>query len=342
MVQIPYKLLVVDDNIDMLETLRHLFTFYGYEVVLASNGKEGIEMAEKEQPNLIVLDALMPIMNGFEACDSLKRNPRTMNIPVIFLSANYTEEEHRIKGFELGADDYILKPFNAKELVARVEGILSKKRLIEELRNSNQKLIEEHDIAHKEILELKKKTNQLQDKQIFDTITGVYHEQLFKIRLEEEFYRSKRYQNALSLLFVSIDSQNEMLKSFKEKTINYLLIQIANIILNNTRKSDIIFRLDNSKFGVILNNTTKEGAVLEAERICDHIRNFNLIDDEFFKSDDLLKKQRQDNLKISLSYGIGLLNNNMENADELVIETDFDLREYQRSKAKPQSPNIRA
>jgi diguanylate cyclase (GGDEF)-like protein len=339
---LPYKLLVVDDNVDMLETLRHLFTFYGYEVVLASNGREAIEMAEKEHPHLIVLDALMPIMNGFEACDALKRNPKTINIPVIFLSANYTEEEHRIKGFELGADDYILKPFNAKELVARVESILSKKRLIEELRNSNKKLIEEHDIVHKEILELKKKTDQLEDKQIFDSITGVYHEQLFKFRLEEEFYRSKRYENALSLLFFSIDSHNELSKNFKEKAINYILIQVANLILNNTRKSDIIFRLNHSKFGVILNNTSKEGAALEAERISDYISNVNLMDNDFFKSDDLFKKNRQENLQISLSYGIGLLHNNMENAHDLVIETEFNLREYQRSNIKPQPPNIRA
>ncbi|MFQ5583510.1 MAG: response regulator, partial [Calditrichia bacterium] len=78
--------------------------------VLAKNGKEAIEVAGRELPNLIILDALMPVMNGFEACRRLKSSILTQHIPVIFLSANYTEEKHRIEGLELGADDYILKP----------------------------------------------------------------------------------------------------------------------------------------------------------------------------------------------------------------------------------------
>ncbi|MEZ4763189.1 MAG: response regulator [Calditrichia bacterium] len=78
------KILVVDDNVDMLDTLEHLFTFYDYEVLRAENGKEGLEIAEISQPGLIVLDALMPVMNGFETCENLKRNANTRDIPVIF------------------------------------------------------------------------------------------------------------------------------------------------------------------------------------------------------------------------------------------------------------------
>jgi DNA-binding response OmpR family regulator len=110
------KALIVDDNDDMLDTLEHLFHFYEFEVVRAVNGQEGIQVAENENPDIIILDALMPVMNGFDACKFLKNSPRTKDIPVVFLSANYIEDEHRILGLELGADDYILKPFNAKEL----------------------------------------------------------------------------------------------------------------------------------------------------------------------------------------------------------------------------------
>ncbi len=120
------KILVVDDNVDMLDTLEHLFGFYEFEVLRAENGKEGLEIAEQEQPGVILLDALMPVMDGFEACEKLKQNLKTKNIPVIFLSANYTGQEHRQKGIELGADDYILKPFNAKELITKINSLLQK------------------------------------------------------------------------------------------------------------------------------------------------------------------------------------------------------------------------
>ena len=118
------KILVVDDNIDMLDTLEHLFGFYEFEVLRAENGKVGLEIAEKEQPGIILLDALMPVMDGFEACEKLKQNPKTKEIPVIFLSANFTGQEHRKKGLELGADDYMLKPFNAKELISKINLLL--------------------------------------------------------------------------------------------------------------------------------------------------------------------------------------------------------------------------
>ncbi len=115
------KVLIVDDNEDMLDTLDHLFRFYDFEVFRALNGQEGIQVANKENPDIILLDALMPVMNGFEACKILKSEHKTKDIPIVFLSANYVEDEHRIMGLELGADDYILKPFNAKELIARVK-----------------------------------------------------------------------------------------------------------------------------------------------------------------------------------------------------------------------------
>ncbi|MCB0296954.1 MAG: response regulator, partial [Calditrichaeota bacterium] len=135
------KILIVDDNVDMLDTLEHLFMFYDFEVLRAENGKIGLEVAEAHQPGVILLDALMPVMNGFEACERLKSNPRTREIPVIFLSANYTDRDHRLKGLELGADDYLLKPFNAKELIAKVNSLLHRKQLTEKLRRDNQQLI---------------------------------------------------------------------------------------------------------------------------------------------------------------------------------------------------------
>ena len=106
------KVLIVDDNEDMLDTLKHLFQFYEFEVARAVNGQEGIISAEKEKPDIIILDALMPVMNGFDACRALKSGKKTKEIPIVFLSANYMEDEHRVMGLELGADDYVLKPFN--------------------------------------------------------------------------------------------------------------------------------------------------------------------------------------------------------------------------------------
>jgi len=298
------KALIVDDNDDMLDTLEHLFHFYEFEVVRAVNGQEGITKAESENPDIIILDALMPVMNGFDACKVLKNSPKTKDIPVVFLSANYIEDEHRIMGLELGADDYILKPFNAKELIARVKSILHKKHLLKSLKEDNLQLVEEKSSALKELEELKKKTSELEAGQTTDPLTGLYNLPFLNKRLAEELSRAKRYKNELSLVVIDVDLFHHINDVFGEQTGDYILMRISNVILNNTRHTDVVFRSDSNKFVIILPHTDETGAYYEAERIRSAINQTSFFDQDFYELKKLSPKRKQEYQKVTISAGI--------------------------------------
>jgi len=114
------RILVVDDNVTNLKVISDYLMGNNLEVIFARNGKRGIQLAQSSQPDLILLDGLMPDMDGFETCRYLKANPETKDVPVIFMTA-LADEAYKIKGFEAGAVDYITKPIYLEELLRRVK-----------------------------------------------------------------------------------------------------------------------------------------------------------------------------------------------------------------------------
>ena len=120
MTQQPGKVLVVDDTPDNLDMLMMLLETQGYQVFQAKNGKRAIEVAHQERPDMVLLDVMMPGIDGFETCQRLKESEVTKHIPVIFMTA-LSDTEHKIKGFQIGAVDYISKPFQHQEVLARVK-----------------------------------------------------------------------------------------------------------------------------------------------------------------------------------------------------------------------------
>ncbi len=118
------KILVVDDEINITQILEFSIGAEGYEVIAAQNGEEAIDKARREQPDLIILDIMMPIIDGYEACRILKANPLTKNIPVILLTAKGRDIDKRL-GYEVGATDYIIKPFSPNKLIDRIHELLS-------------------------------------------------------------------------------------------------------------------------------------------------------------------------------------------------------------------------
>ncbi len=121
------KILVVDDEKDILRLLEYNLEHEGYEVVSVMDGPEAVIAAKAEKPQLIILDIMLPNMSGTDVLKALKRDPATEKIPVIMLTAK-GEEIDRVLGFELGADDYLIKPFSPKELMLRVTVIIGKKK----------------------------------------------------------------------------------------------------------------------------------------------------------------------------------------------------------------------
>jgi len=121
------KILIIEDDRDIVEMLDYNLKEEGYETISALNGEEGIALAGKERPDLIILDIMLPIIDGFEVCRILKNDDRVAHIPIIILSAK-SQETDKVVGLELGADDYVTKPFSPRELIARTRAILRRRK----------------------------------------------------------------------------------------------------------------------------------------------------------------------------------------------------------------------
>jgi len=117
------KILIVEDDRDIVEMITYNLRADGYEVLSAFTGKDGITLARRERPDLIILDIMLPVMDGFEVCRVLKSTEATACVPIIILSAK-SQETDKIVGLELGADDYVTKPFSPRELIARIKAVL--------------------------------------------------------------------------------------------------------------------------------------------------------------------------------------------------------------------------
>lgn len=120
----PKKILTCDDEKNIVRLIQVNLERQGYEVVTAYNGRECLEVCEREHPDLIVLDLMMPEMTGFEVLDTLKKNPATENIPVIMLTAR-TQDQDVLRGWQAGVECYLTKPFNPIELVTFIKRIFA-------------------------------------------------------------------------------------------------------------------------------------------------------------------------------------------------------------------------
>jgi len=121
-------ILIIEDEKDIVDLIEYHLKQAGFSLMKAYDGASGLEMAKKEKPDLIILDLMLPEMEGKDVCRALKSNPLTQSIPILMLTAK-AEEIDRIIGFELGADDYVTKPFSPRELVLRIKAILRRKEL---------------------------------------------------------------------------------------------------------------------------------------------------------------------------------------------------------------------
>ncbi len=135
----PPQILLVDDNPTNLQVLYQTLASGGYRLLAARSGKDAISIAQRAQPDLILLDVMMPDMDGFETCSRLKADSRTQDIGIIFLSA-LTEPSEKVRGLDLGAVDFVNKPFQAQEVLARVRTHLTILDLQKTLRRRNEEL----------------------------------------------------------------------------------------------------------------------------------------------------------------------------------------------------------
>jgi DNA-binding response OmpR family regulator len=119
------KILIVDDEVDLVETVRFPLEMEGFNVLVSYNGEDALNQARKEKPDLIILDLMLPKLDGYKVCRLLKFDEKYKHIPILMLTAR-TQEKDKIMGMETGADEYITKPFEMDDLMERVKSHLNK------------------------------------------------------------------------------------------------------------------------------------------------------------------------------------------------------------------------
>jgi two-component system phosphate regulon response regulator PhoB len=140
-INIPNRILIIEDEKDIVDLLIYHFEQAGFSASIALDGPIGLEKAKKERPDLVILDLMLPGMDGKDVCRALKSDPLTRSIPILMLTAK-SEEMDRVIGFELGAEDYVTKPFSPRELILRVKAILRRR----ETPSPEEKVIQIEDL----------------------------------------------------------------------------------------------------------------------------------------------------------------------------------------------------
>lgn len=223
------RILIVDDNPQNLQVLGRLLQEKNYEIEFATNGKAALEWLESQQFDLILLDINMPEMDGFEVCQEIRKNEKLNKVPVIFLSAD-SDRESILKGFELGAQDYVTKPFDSRELIVRVKTHLSLKNSLEKLESVNRVLEEkvkertlQLSIANENLESMNLKLTEL-DNAKADFLNLISHEirtPLNGILLPVELLKDPVTEDELKELVEILDSSVKRLEKF---SLNALLI----------------------------------------------------------------------------------------------------------------------
>lgn len=230
------RVLVVDDDPD-LRVLAGVHLGEGFDVIQAADGKECVAKALSHQPDVILLDMMMPGMNGSEVLTALSSDPSTAEIPVIFLSALGTTED-RVKGLEKGAVDYITKPAEPAELVARVGAAARSKA--------------RHSPAA--------------DRTSADSAAGLPGRDAFEQRLTQEVSRSERSGAPLSILLIDLDQLDRINDELGRPTGDRLLAEVAEALKTTLRTADALFRYGGDEFAAVLPDTELGTAFLAAER----------------------------------------------------------------------------
>jgi len=247
------KILLVEDDKLQAKAIKKSLESKGFEIIWAENGKKAIKAAKTQHLDIIILDFILPDINGDEICRLLKHSEDTRGIPIIALTVKRSTEE-RIDGLKAGADDYLPKPFSHEELIARIFASLRTKALQDELRRMNQQL---RDVLTK--VEILAAT---------DSLTGLSNRRQFETLLDHEFNKTSRYESPLSCLLIDIDNFKRINDKYGHQAGDTCLKEIAEIIKNNVRKVDTVARWGGEEFCVLMPQTVKENTMIPSSRIC--------------------------------------------------------------------------
>ncbi|MFZ1028145.1 MAG: PleD family two-component system response regulator [Limnoraphis robusta] len=241
-------ILVIDDDQTNIKVIIDTLKPVGLTIISARNGEMGIKRALYALPDLILLDVMMPGIDGFETCRRLKSEPTTQSIPVLFMTA-LDNEDSKVKGFNAGGVDYITKPFGSREVIARVK-------------------------TH---LNLKRKQDLLERLAAIDGLTEIPNRRQFDTVIEKEWWRAKRSEVPLSLILLDIDYFKKFNDGYGHSCGDECLRKVAQTLARSVqRSSDFVARYGGEEFAVILPETPLDAARDIAEKIRENVESLQL------------------------------------------------------------------
>ncbi|HSJ25444.1 MAG TPA: diguanylate cyclase [Longimicrobiales bacterium] len=241
----PGRILVVDDNQDNIEIIATRLRFRGYEILEASDGSQALALVEEQAPDLILLDVMLPDIDGYEISRRIKGSADLPFIPIILVTARDSTQD-KVAGLDAGADDYLTKPINFPELEARVRSMLRIKRLQDELEEKNR---------------------ELERLSISDGLTGLYNHRHIHGLLAEEFERVSRTNDCMSVAMFDLDHFKAVNDTYGHQSGDRVLVEMAEILRESARDIDRLGRYGGEEFIALLPETCIDDAMVFVERV---------------------------------------------------------------------------
>lgn len=240
------RIAVVDDDRLTREYVTGLLRGHGYQSIAVENAQKLLDLQAAAAIDLVLLDIMMEGLSGVDCCRILKtRTPPDTFLPVILVTAR-SDQESRVEGLQLGADDYITKPFDARELLARVEAMLRIKRSHDDLSASRDRLAR---LA------------------VQDELTGLYNVRYLQIRLSEEFQRAERHRDRLAVVMLDVDHFKRVNDQYGHDAGDRVLREIGKRLRAAVRENDIVTRYGGEEFVILFPSTHLSGALRVADRV---------------------------------------------------------------------------
>ncbi len=289
----PPSVFIVDDIPINIQILSTILSEEKYDIAVATNGEQALKMIRDVNPDIVLLDIVMPGIDGFGVCKELKSCQETLGIPIIFLTAR-TDTEDIINGFHLGAVDFVTKPFNTSELKARVRTHIELKRSRDIIMQMNKRLQSEIEEKERMAKERERLVRELEKIAITDSMTALYNHRHSIELLKTEIAEARRYSQPLSLLMLDIDHFKSVNDIYGHPYGDTVLVKVSATIKKLLRDSDHAGRYGGEEFLVVLPHADAREAHITAERIRRNV--------------EALKWDATD-LRVTISAGVAMFDN---------------------------------
>ena len=305
-------LLIVDDSPTIRKAIKDAVTANGmFSTILEANdGMEALKLFSSNKIYFIVTDVMMPRLDGYKFISTIKNSELGRDIPVIMLSASRKEFVDKLKGFNIGASDYLVKPFDGSELLARINVFLK----IQELQN-----------------ELKKKNALLEQLSITDTLTGLYNRRYFYDHIGTHSAKVKRHPAHFGCLMVDIDHFKSINDTYGHDVGDKVLKRVSGIMTREMRSGEVLARFGGEEFIVCLCEANEKEAIVVAERMRKAVEDAHLTEDD-------------NPVKLTISIGVVIYpQQGLENSDNVIKAADealYHAKETGRNKVVIYSQSI--